>query len=90
MAEVLTRFQNAWNAFLGRDPTLYRMSWGEYSGGYSYRPDRTRLNLTNERSIVASIYNRIAVDVAAVTILHVRTDENERYLETIDFILITA
>ena len=84
MAEVLTRFQNAWNAFLGRDPTLYRMSWGEYSGGYSYRPDRTRLNLTNERSIVASIYNRIAVDVAAVTILHVRTDENERYLETID------
>lgn len=84
MAEVLSRFQNAWNAFLGREPSLYKMNWSDYSGGYSYRPDRTRLNLANERSIVASIYNRISMDVAAITIQHVRTDENGRYLETID------
>lgn len=85
MAEALTRFKNAWNAFLGRDPTVYKMNWGGdyYYGGYSYRPDRTRLNLTNERSIVSSVYNRIAMDVAGIKIQHVRTDENDRYLEVI-------
>ena len=83
MAEVLTRFQNAWNAFLGRAPTRQYTKWDGWNGGVSYRPDRTKLNITNERSIVASIYNRIAIDVAAVQIQHVRTDENERYVETI-------
>ena len=83
MAEVLTRFQNAWNAFLGRAPTRQYTKWDGWNGGFSYRPDRTKLNITNERSIVASIYNRIAIDVAAVQIQHVRTDENERYVETI-------
>lgn len=83
MAEVLTRFQNAWNAFLGRAPTYQYSQWNNWNGGFSYRPDRTKLNITNERSIVASIYNRIAIDVAAVQILHVRTDDNNRYMETI-------
>lgn len=83
MAEVLTRFQNAWNAFLGRAPTRQYTKWDGWNGGFSYRPDRTKLNITNERSIVASIYNRIAIDVAAVQIQHVRTDENDRYVETI-------
>ncbi len=82
MAEVLTRFQNAWNAFLGRAPTRQYTKWDGWNGGFSYRPDRTKLNITNERSIVASIYNRIAIDVAAVQIQHVRTDENNRYVET--------
>lgn len=83
MAEFFTRFQNAWNAFIGRDPTnrfLYNENW---SGGYSYRPDRSRMNYGNERSIISSIYNRISVDCAAITIQHVKTDENNRYLETI-------
>lgn len=82
MAEVLTRFQNAWNAFLGRALTRQYTKWDGWNGGFSYRPDRTKLNITNERSIVASIYNRIAIDVAAVQIQHVRTDENNRYVET--------
>lgn len=83
MAEFFTRFQNAWNAFIGRDPTnrfLYNENW---SGGYSYRPDHSRMNYGNERSIISSIYNRISVDCAAITIQHVKTDENNRYLETI-------
>lgn len=75
-----TRFKNAWNAFLGRDPTK-SFSLGEY--GVGYRPDRPRFSISNEKSIVNSIYNRIAVDVAKVNMEHVRVDENGRYEETI-------
>ena len=82
MAEFLKRFQKAWNAFLGRDPTN-RFLDNNYYGGYSYRPDRTRMYYGNERSIVSSIYNRISIDCSAITIRHVRTDENDRYTETI-------
>ena len=51
--------------------------------GYSYRPDRPRLTRGNERSIVTSVYNRIALDAAAINIQHVRLDDNERFLEVI-------
>lgn len=79
---ITTRFQHAWNAFINnRDPTY---NYHDIGGGYSYRPDRPRLTRGNERTIVTSIYNRIAMDVAAVSIKHVRLDENERYLGTID------
>ncbi len=73
-----SRIKNAWNAFRKRDPTT------SYGPGFFYKPDRTRLTLSNERSIIASIYNRIAIDVASIDIQHVRLDENDRYLETID------
>lgn len=75
-----SRIKGAWNAFFNRDPTKYRNS-GE---SHSYRPDRPRFTRGNERSIVTSIYNRIAMDVAAVTIQHVRLDENGRFLEVIN------
>lgn len=52
--------------------------------GYAYRPDRPRFTRGNERSIVTSVYNRIALDVSAVGIRHVRLDKNDRYLEDID------
>ena len=55
-----SRLKNAWNAFFNRDPTNYYQD-GEMS--YSYRPDRPRLTRGNERSIVTSVYNRIALDV---------------------------
>ena len=79
-----TRLKHAWNAFLNRDPTdEYRpMYRGEVSYG-TRRPDRPRLTRGNEKSIVTAIYNRIAMDVAAITINHVRLDENDRYKETI-------
>lgn len=84
------RLKHAWNAFSSKevDPHLqsYPSQYGSilYSGGSSIRTDRTRLNLPTERSIVASIYNRIAVDVSAIPIKHARVDQNGRYKETID------
>jgi len=83
MAEIITRFQNAWNAFIGRDPTN-RFLDNNWYGGYSYRPDRTRMTYGNERSIISSIYNRISIDCSNITIQHIKTDENNRYLETVD------
>lgn len=73
-----TRLKHAWNAFLNRDPTpTYR----EVGASYSYRPDRHRLTRGNERSIVTSVYNRIALDVAALDIKHVQLDKNGRFKE---------
>ena len=78
------RLQHAWNAFRNnRDPTEAGIRTGVLGYSSSNRPDRQRLTRGNERSIVTAIYNRIAVDVAAVQIRHVRLDENERYVETI-------
>lgn len=74
------RIQHAWNAFMNKDPT---MAYRETSGGYSYRPDRPRLTRGNERSIVTSLYNRIALDVAALQYQHVRLDENNRFISAI-------
>lgn len=75
------RLKHAWNAFTNRDPTYYQRSLG---AGYSVRPDRPRLSRGNEKSIVTSIFNRIALDVSAVTIKHCRIDDNGRYIENID------
>lgn len=76
-----SRLKHAWNAFFNRDPTNYYRDVGL---GYSYRPDRPRLTRGNERSIVTSVYNRIALDAAAIDIMHVRLDENDRFLTAID------
>lgn len=83
MAEnALTRFRNAWNAFLGRDPTRSTPQYGMYAGTY-YRPDRTQLSYGNDKSIITAIYNRIAIDVSNIEIRHVRVDDNGQYQETI-------
>lgn len=77
-----TRLQHAWNAFVNnRDPT---MQYRDIGASYSYRPDRPRLTRGNERSIVTSVYNRIAIDCSAIDIKHVRLDDNERFKEEID------
>lgn len=83
MAEpFLTRLKHAWNAFTNnKDPTPKYVDFGS---SYYYRPDRQRFTGGNERTIVTSVYNRIALDAAAVEIKHVRLDKNDRYLETID------
>ena len=75
-----SRIQHAWNAFNRRAPTSYQKDYGM---SYGTRPDRTRLKFGNERSIVSSIYNRIGIDVAAVSIQHVRIDQNGRFEEKI-------
>lgn len=76
-----SRLKTAWNAFLNRDPTDDFQNVGI---SYSYRPDRPRFTRGNEKSIVTSVYNRIALDASAISIQHVRLDENGRFLETID------
>lgn len=76
-----TRLKHAWNVFMNRDPTLY---YRELGMGYSYRPDRPRFTRGNERSIVTSVYNRIALDVAAINIQHVRLDNDGRFLSVIE------
>lgn len=78
---VGSRFKNAWNAFLNRDPTL---GFRDIGAGYSYRPDRFRLTRGNERSIVTSVYNRIALDVAAIDIQHVKLDSEGRFCSVVD------
>lgn len=71
--------KHGWDAFLGRDPT----GSTSFDGGYFYgsRPDRPRFHGGNERSITTAVYNRIAVDAAAIDIKHVITDENGSFLE---------
>lgn len=76
---LLNRFRNAWNVFKNKDPTLSV----DTGPGYWARPDRMRFSRGNERSIITAVFNRIAMDVAAIPIQHVRTDENGRYKETI-------
>ena len=79
-----SRIKHAWNAFLNRDPTINTTNNSYYGfGGTYYRPDRPRLSRGNERSIVTSIFNRIALDVAAIDIRHCRLDEEDRFAEFI-------
>lgn len=75
-----SRLKHAWNAFLSREPTSYYQSPGR---GYSYRPDRPRLTRGNERSIVTSVFNRIALDAAAISIQHVKLDDNGRFVSSV-------
>lgn len=71
--------KHSWNAFTSRDPTEeFKMGFADAS---SYKPDRIRLHRGNERSIVTAIYNRIAIDCAAIDIRHVKLDENDKYIE---------
>ena len=77
---IYDNFKRAWNAFLNRDPTDYYQDAGIST---YYRPDRAIFTRGNERSIVTALYNRIALDVAAIDIKHVRLDDNERYLSDI-------
>jgi hypothetical protein len=77
-----SRLKHAWNAFTtNRDPTKY---YRDIGAGYSYRPDRFRFTRGNERSIVTSVYNRIALDAATIKIQHVQLDENDRFLKVIE------
>lgn len=76
-----SRLKHAWNAFLNRDPPP---NFSGYMGGYGYRPDRVRLTRGNERTFVTSVWNRISMDCSAITIQHVRLDENDRFDSVID------
>ena len=81
---IASRLKHAWNAFVNnRSPTVggyYR----EYGSSYSIRPDRPRFTRGNERTTVSSVYNRIAMDCAAIDIQHCKIDENGRFVESIN------
>lgn len=78
MPTFTDRLYHAWNAFMNKDPTVYR-------GNANYtRPDRVRFTRGNERSIINAVFNRIAVDCAAIKVQHVRLDDNDRFVELID------
>ena len=78
---IVSRVKNAWNAFMNKDPTYVR---GDLGFSYGMRPDRIRLSRGNEKTIVTSVYNRLALDCAAITIEHVRLDDNGRLLAPIE------
>ena len=65
------RLQHAWNAFMNKDPTTYY-----HGSSYSINPNRVRFTRGNERSIVTAVYNRLALDTAAIGIKHIRMDKN--------------
>lgn len=78
---ITNRIKHAWNVFSNsKDPPYVHRDLGI---GYSFRPDRIRFTGGNERSIVTSVYNQIALDVAAIDIRHAKLDEDDRYLEDI-------
>ena len=81
MPSLIDRLQHGWNAFMGRGPTMHYPYVGS---SYTVRPDRVRFSRGNERSIVTSVYNRIALDVAAISINHCKLDDDGRFLEVID------
>jgi len=85
MAKFSTRLKHAWNAFSGAEQRRATQPFTEYYGAsHGRRPDRPVLYVSNERSIISSIYTRLGIDVASVRMRHVRVDDQERYLEDID------
>lgn len=78
---VLNRLKKAWNVFLNKDPVYDAR---QQESGFYYRPDRPRLIRGGERSIIASLYNRISLDAAAIDVKHVRLDDSGRYIGDIN------
>ena len=76
-----SRVRRSWNAFFNKDPTA---DYRNVGASYSYRPDRMRFSFGNERSIINSVVNRIAIDAASIDIRHVDLDADDRYICTRD------
>lgn len=76
----IDNLKKGWNAFLGRDPTMEHYNLGTGYAYETYRPSRRYWNPGIEKTIVTAIYNRIAMDAAAINIRHVQLDDNDRFL----------
>jgi hypothetical protein len=81
MMAITDRLAHAWNAFVNMDAR--NTAAIDYGASYSVRPDRARFNITNERSIISSVYTRLAIDVASIPIRHIRVDDDNRYVEDV-------
>lgn len=82
VASSATRLAHAWNVFVSED-TKRNIGFEPIGPSYGSRPDRPRMYISNERSIISSIYTRIGVDVSSIDVRHVRLDDNGQYLEDI-------
>ena len=82
MARMGTTLKHAWNLFANKDDERVFSQYGD--ANFGGRPDRVRLRIPNERSLISSIYTRLSIDVASVDMRHVRTDDQKRYLEDIE------
>ena len=82
MSRLGQGIKNAWNAFIRGDPSQQQVI--RYGYSTSYRPDRNSLSSKNARSIVAPILNRIAIDVAAISMEHAQLDDDDRFVEAKD------
>lgn len=81
------RIAHAWNAFVENEANNgdYQLRYSDtYGASYGLRPDRTRVRISGEGSIISAIYTRLGVDVASVFIRHIRRDANGRYLEDVN------
>ena len=78
---ITDRLQHAWNAFVNNENRSRYYDRGHIS---SYKPDRVRFTRGNERSIVTSVYNRLALDASSMSIKHVRLDDNGRFTEEVN------
>lgn len=81
------RMAHAWNAFVENDVdnSDYQLRYADtYGASFGLRPDRTRVRISGEGSIISAIYTRLGVDVASVFIRHIRRDENGRYLSQVN------
>lgn len=77
-----SRLKHAWNAFTNnRDPTI---AYYDIGPGYSIRPDRPRFSRGNERTIITSILNRIALDAASIDLVHCKLDDNGQFVENVN------
>jgi hypothetical protein len=84
MESIGSRLKHAWNVFSRRDDYDAETEFAGSVATFAARPDRVRVAFQNERSIISSIYTRIAIDVASIDLKHVRLDDDRRYLEDID------
>lgn len=84
MASIGSRLKHAWNAFTNQTPIQTDEASYSTPASYGPRPDRPRLRYTNERSIISSIFTRLAVDFAQTEFKHVRLDDQGRYTEDMD------
>lgn len=75
-----SKLKHAWNAFVDNERRPEPLDWGVQTSFGSYRPDKTRMRVAYEKSIISAIYMRLAIDFASVSIRHVRLDEHDRYV----------
>lgn len=75
-----SRIKRAWNIFLGRDPTRVP----NYGLGSFRQPYKNSIFSRGDGTIASAVYNRIALDAAATSILHVKLDEDDRLVTVMD------